>query len=68
MHLSALVDAAAAGEEIVISKNGVPKARLISIPSRTRKHRHPAGALKLEYLADDFNAPDNVIAAQFEGR
>ena len=66
-HLSALVDAVAAGEEIIIAKNGVPKARLVPMPSHKPKRR-PAGVLKLEYLSDDFDALDEDIIAQFEGR
>ena len=33
-HLSGLVDRAAAGEEIVIAKNGVPQARLVPLAAR----------------------------------
>ncbi len=33
-HLSGLVDRAAAGEEIVIAKNGVPQARLVPLAVR----------------------------------
>lgn len=33
-HLSALVDRAAAGEEIVIARSGKPVARLVPLPDR----------------------------------
>ena len=34
-HLSRLVEAAAAGEEIIIAKAGKPLARLVPLPSRS---------------------------------
>ena len=65
-QLSALVDAAAGGDEIVICKNGVPKAKLVPLP-RTKRKRTPAGALKVTYIADDFDAIDPEIVKMFEG-
>jgi prevent-host-death family protein len=67
-NFSRLVDAAAAGEEIVIAKAGKPAARLVPLegPKATRRF----GALKGKVrIADDFDAPlpDDVLAA-FEGR
>lgn len=67
-HLSALVDRAAAGEEIVIANAGEPRARLVPLP-RTGKPRKPAGALRLTGVADDFDAPlPKEIQKAFEGR
>jgi prevent-host-death family protein len=66
-HLSSLVDRASEGEEIVIAKNGVPLARLVAIPLRGRKRR-PARAMRITYIADDFDEPDPVIADLFAGR
>jgi len=63
-ELSALIDRAAAGEEIVIAKDGAPRARLVSIPY-TEAPRTPAGAMGLTYIADDFDAPDPKIQASF---
>jgi prevent-host-death family protein len=65
-HLSALVDAAERGEEIVIAKNGVAKARLIPAgePARARK---PSGLLHVRHVAEDFDAPDAEIIRLFEG-
>jgi prevent-host-death family protein len=54
--LSKLVDRAAAGEEIVITKNGVPMAKLVPIP-RQDKPREPVNALGITFLAEDFDAP-----------
>jgi len=65
-HLSALVDRAAAGEEIIISKHGIPLAKLTPLPSRAGV-RHPANALNITYIAPDFDAPDPEIMALFEG-
>ena len=63
-QLSGLVEDAASGEKIVISKNGVPRAMLVPLPKK-RGHRKPAGALQITYIADDFDAPDPAIAALF---
>jgi prevent-host-death family protein len=38
-HLSGLVDRAAAGEEIVIAKNGIPQARLERAAKKGHRHR-----------------------------
>lgn len=65
-HLSALVERAAAGEEIVIAKAGKPKAKLIPYrpPAEPRK---PAHALGLTFIADDFDAAMPDLEAAFEG-
>jgi prevent-host-death family protein len=63
-HLSRLVDEAAAGEDVVIAKNGKPLVKLVAIPSGTR--RKGFGALKGKIrVADDFDAPlpDSVLRA-----
>jgi prevent-host-death family protein len=64
--LSKLVDRAASGEEIVITKNGVPMAKLVAMPRRD-KPRKPAHALGLTYIADDFDDPDPEIEKMFYG-
>ena len=65
-HLSALVDAAERGEEIVIAKNGVAKARL-GPAGRPARQRKPSGLLRLHKIAEDFDAPDAEIVRLFEG-
>ena len=65
-QLSALVEAAASGEEIVIAKNGVARARLVPLPT-TVPRRIPTGLLDITYVAEDFDAPDPEIEALFEG-
>jgi prevent-host-death family protein len=67
-QLSRLVDAAAAGEEIIIAKAGRPVARLgpLSAPRRKRTLGVLAGRL---HVPEDFDAdlPDEVLN-EFEGR
>jgi len=53
-RLSSLVEEAAAGNEIVIAKAGVPRARLV--PLRTR-NRRPGGSKGRIRIAADFDAP-----------
>ena len=65
-HLSALVDAAEQGEEIIIAKNGVAKARLAPLPKGPRVRR-PSGLMKIRAIADDFDASDERITEDFEG-
>lgn len=65
-RLSALVEKAAAGEEIVISKNGVPRAKLVPIP-QAGKRRKPANAMKITYIAPDFDDSDPEIERLFYG-
>lgn len=55
-HLSALVERAAAGEEIIIAKAGKPKARLV--PLEEEKVERKPGLLKGQiWIADDFDDP-----------
>ena len=54
-HLSALVDKAAAGAEIVIAKNGRPMARLVAY--QAPKQRRPGRARGRIWMAADFDAP-----------
>lgn len=66
-HLSRLVEAVAAGTEIIIAKNGVPRAKLVSLGT--------VGPLKFGVLKgkirypDDFDAPlPDEVLGRFEGR
>jgi prevent-host-death family protein len=63
-QLSTLVDRAAAGEEIVIAKNGVPRARLMSI-GRPDERRKSANAMRIEHIAADFDVADPRIERLF---
>lgn len=62
-QLSALVEEAAAGNEIVIAKAGVPRARLV--PVRRSVRRRPGGSKGRIRVAADFDAPlpPDVLAA-----
>lgn len=61
-QLSALVDRVAAGDEIVIAKNGKPMAKLV--PIRKRPLRKPGSLKGKIWMSDDFDAamPDVVDA------
>ena len=67
-HLSRLVDDAAAGEEIVIAKAGVPRARLVGLPAK-RRARRPGGAKGRVWISADFDAPlpPDLLAAFIGG-
>jgi prevent-host-death family protein len=66
--LSQLVDKAASGEDVVVSRNGKPLARITRLEPPRRRIRF--GILKGKIrIARDFDAPlpDEVLAG-FEGR
>jgi prevent-host-death family protein len=65
-HLSSLVERAASGEEIVITKNGVPRARLSAV-RLAGQERKPVNAMRITYIAEDFDALDPRIEALFAG-
>ena len=54
-RLSALVEEAAAGAEIIIAKNGRPRAKLV--PIRDAARRTPGRAKGKIRIAGDFDAP-----------
>jgi prevent-host-death family protein len=54
-QLSALVDRAAAGEEIVITKYGRPRARLVALAKTVQ--RRPGRAKGKIWIAANFDAP-----------
>jgi prevent-host-death family protein len=62
-RLSALVDEAASGKEIIIAKNGRPKAKLV--PYRETARRRPGRAKGKIWMSADFDAPlpADVISA-----
>ncbi len=63
-QLSALVDRAAAGEEIVITKKGMPYARLVAITGRG-EFRKPANAMLIDHIAADSDEADSRVEALF---
>lgn len=66
-QLSALVDQAAAGAEIIIAKNGRPMAKLV--PLRDRSRRRPGRGKGRIWMAADFDAPltKSVLDAFYGG-
>jgi len=67
--LSALVEQAAAGEEIIIAKNGKPRAKLVAIAAKDDRPKPRFGAWDhLGWkLPDDFDDPDPEIEEMFYG-
>ena len=66
-HLSALVDEAAAGYEIIIAKAGRPKAKLV--PLRQNPRRKSGRAKGKIWMAADFDAPlPQALLDAFEGK
>lgn len=64
--LSALVDRAAEGEEIVISKSGKPKAKLVPLEDR-RPQRVPGKGRGRWTVGEDFDAPlPDDVASGFD--
>lgn len=65
--LSKLVDRAAAGEEIVITKNGVPMAKLVALPRRDKPRVPGQNLLGLKGVPLDPDEEDPEIEAMFYG-
>lgn len=65
--LSRLIEEAAGGEEIVITKHNRPVARLVGLEASTRP-RKPGGWEGQVWVADDFDAPlPNAFEDSFYG-
>jgi prevent-host-death family protein len=67
-HLSQLVEAAEAGESIILARAGKPVALLTPLPAAAAPRRRGllAGAL---WIADDFDAPlPESVLDEFEGK
>lgn len=67
-RLSQLVDQAAAGEDVVVSRNGKPLVRITQLEGAKRRIKF--GVLKGRVrIAADFDAPlPDAVVAGFEGR
>jgi prevent-host-death family protein len=67
-HLSRLIDRAAAGQEIVIARNGRPVARLAPL-APAGKRRRPGLLRGRIRVSDDFDAPlpKELLAAFYDG-
>jgi len=63
-QLSRLLRKVAEGEEVTISRAGVPVAKLVAVPRANRLR--PLGAMEGQiYIAEDFDAPlpDDLLAS-----
>jgi prevent-host-death family protein len=56
-RLSALVERAAAGEEVVITKDGKPMAKLVAYRPKKAPKRKPGGWEGKVWMAPDFSDP-----------
>ncbi|HXQ17339.1 MAG TPA: type II toxin-antitoxin system prevent-host-death family antitoxin [Caulobacteraceae bacterium] len=67
--LSALVEQAAAGEEIIIAKNGKPKAKLVAIAEPDQPRKMQVGIWNHYGWSppDNFDDPDPEIEELFYG-
>jgi len=65
-HLSRLLDRVAAGEQIMIAKNGKPVAKLVPLTAVARRPGRLKGKMR---IAPDFDAPlpEDILNA-FEGK
>jgi prevent-host-death family protein len=65
-QLSALVDLAVSGNDVIIARNGKPQARITSLVPTKGKINY--GLLKGKFtVPDDFDAPNPDIEALFYG-
>jgi prevent-host-death family protein len=67
--LSALVEQAAAGEEIIIAKNGKPKAKLVAVTEQDQPRKMQIGFWDHYGWSppDNFDDPDPEIEELFYG-
>jgi prevent-host-death family protein len=65
-HLSRLLRRVVAGEEITISRSGVPVAKLIAATAQNKSRPMGMDRGKI-YMSDDFDHPDPVLEALFFG-
>jgi prevent-host-death family protein len=69
-ELSSLLERAEKGEEIIIAKNGKPKAKLVSLGAQPKSRRQPEFGFWDHYgyrLPENFDDPDPEIEALFNG-
>ena len=57
LHLSALIDDTRSGEEIVITRDTEPVARLVPVARARRRTRRGTGRGLVLHIAPDFDAP-----------
>jgi prevent-host-death family protein len=67
-HLSELGERAANGEEIVVTKHGKPRFRLVEVEAAPRRPGPGADRMGIRSLAEDFDAPDEELERLFGTR
>ena len=56
LRLPELIRESAAGEEIVLTQNGLPAAKLVPLKSERPQPKRGSGKEFIRYVADDFDA------------
>ena len=64
-HLSELGERAANGEEIVVTKHGRPRFKLVDVKALTPRPAPGGNPMAISYVSDDFDAPDEEIERLF---
>ncbi len=64
-QLSRLVEEAAAGETVIVTKNGKPRAVISALKLDPRRRRLGGWSGKARFLSDDFDAEDPRIVEWF---
>ena len=64
-RLSELGDRAANGEEIIVTKHGKARFRIVPLEWKAPRRRPEGNPLGITYVADDFDAPDEEIERMF---
>jgi prevent-host-death family protein len=67
-HLSELGERAARGEEIIVTKHGKPRFRIVPIEVRKAPRSAGGNGMAITYIADDFDAPDEELERLFGTR
>ena len=67
-HLSELGERAANGEEIVVTKHGKPRFRLVEVQAATARPGPGGNLMGVRNMADDFDAPDEDLERLFGTR
>ena len=67
-HLSELGERAVRGEEIVVTKHGKPRFRLVEVQAAHRRPGPGGNLMGVSTIADDFDAPDEELERLFGTR
>ena len=67
-HLSELGERAASGEEIIVTKHGKPRFRIVPVDVLKVPRSIGGNRMGITYIADDFDAPDEELERLFGTR